>query len=137
MDWEPGVQLKATFQELWDTKEWLAAILVASVSQAPPDVLGKKWGESGMGDGAGQVVMPKRTNRQQDHNQEESEVGDDVNLAGTPSNVNRKQGLKVAQVDQVKHVLSGRLWEGLGTVCKGADICVNLGVWSGAGDANE
>ena len=64
-----------------------------------------------------------------------SEAGDPVDNVGdkadkgkraTPPWSEGRKGSKAAEADQMEHLLSGGQWEGLGAICKGGEICVEV-----------
>ena len=113
-DWMPGAELQAACKELCEMREWLAAIQGQNVLllpcketpalQAPLDLADSQSSESEMGDQA------------EEHRTDVLPQSD------------RKQGTKVLEVDQVEHLLTGGQWEGLGTIRKGAEICIKVHV---------
>ena len=46
--------------------------------------------------------------------------------AVSPPQSTKKQASKVSEADQVEHILAGGQWEGLGAVCKGAEIHIEV-----------
>ena len=50
----------------------------------------------------------------------------DMGKASSPLRSMRKWVSKVSEADQVEHVLAGGQWEGLGAVCKGGEIRIEV-----------
>ena len=119
-DWLPGAELQATHQELWEVKDWLMAVqqkksaplsphTKTPMAQEPMDVPKSPRGEVEAGDKG-------------DKAREEAETG----KAASPPQSMKKQISKVLEVDQVEHVLARGQWEGLGAVCKGGEIRIEV-----------
>ena len=116
----PGADLQATRKELREVKDWLTAVQQkksAPVSpctktltaQEPTDVPKSPRGEVEAGD-------------EGDKAREEAKVG----KAALPPRSTKKRVSKVSEADQVEHVLAGGQWEGLGVVCKGREIRIEV-----------
>ena len=118
-DWVPGVELQAACKELRETREWLVAVQERSKLPTP------------------HKEMPTRrdpTNSPGSH-KDASEAGDPVDKVGDKANEGKRampprseggKGSKVAEADQMEHVLSGGQWEGLGAIRKGGEIHVKV-----------
>ena len=114
-----GDDLQAACKELWETKEWLAAVQKKSVPPLPRPKTPTRP----------EPTRPPNVPRGQS---EVSDQGDtarneaDADKASTPPQSTGKRGSKVSKADQVKHQLAGGQWEGLGAVCKGGEICIKV-----------
>ena len=118
-DWMPGTELQVACKELWGVKEWLAATQKKSVPPLP---------------------CPKTPTRPEPTSSPnsprgESEVGDQGNKARDEANAGKasmppqsmgKRCSKVSEADQIEHQLAGGQWEGLGVVCKGGEIRIEV-----------
>ena len=119
-DWLPGADLQAMRKELQEVKDWLTAIqqkksalllprAKTPMAQEPMDVPKSPRGEVEAGDGG-------------DKTREEAETG----KAASPPQSAKKWVSKVSEADQVEHVLARGQWEGLGAVCKGGEIRIEV-----------
>ena len=115
----PGDNLQVARKELWETKEWLAAVQKKSVPPSPHPKT---------------PMRPKPTSPP-NAPRGQSEVGDQgdtarneahADKASTPPRSMGKQGSKVSEADQVEHQLAGGQWEGLGAVHKGREIRIKV-----------
>ena len=118
-DWMPGAELQAAHKELQEVKEWLVAAQKKSIPPSP---------------------CPKAPTRQEltsspNLPRGESEVGNQGDKARNEANAGKasmlpqsmgKQGSKVSEADQIEHLLAGGQWEGLGAVCKGGEIHIEV-----------
>ena len=116
----PGAELQATWKELRDVKDWLAAIqqkkqaplsprAKTPMAQEPMDVPKSPRGEVDAGD-------------EGDKAREEAEM----DKAALPPRSTKKQVSKVSEADQVEHILAGGQLEGLGAVRKGGEIRIEV-----------
>ena len=116
----PGVELQAARKELWDIKDWLAAIqqkkqapasprAKTPTAQEPTAVLKSPRGEVDVGDEGDKV-------------REEATMG----KAASPPRSAKKWVSKVSEADQVEQILAGGQWEGLGVVRKGGEIHIEV-----------
>ena len=119
-DWLPGTDLQAACKELWEVKDWLTAIqqkksallsprAKTPTAQEPTDVPKSPRGEEEAGDEGNKA-------------REEAEMG----KAASPPRSMKKWVSKVSEADQVEHVLAGGQWKGLGAVCKGREIRIEV-----------
>ena len=118
-DWVLGVELQAVRKELWETQEWLVAVL----EQSKPPTPRKET-----------PTRRKPTNSQGSH-KDALEASDPVDKVGdkadegkraTPPRSQGRKGSKVAEANQMEHMLSGGQWEGLGAIHKGGEIRVEV-----------
>ena len=119
-DWLPGADIQAARKELWDVKAWLAAIQQKKqaptspradtpTAQEPTDGPKLPRGEVDAGDGGDQAREETTTDK-----------------ATSPPRSAKKWASKVSEVDQVEHILARGQWEGLGAVCKGGEIRIEV-----------
>ena len=119
-DWLPGADLQATRKELWEVKDWRTAVqqkkqaplspcVKTPTAQEPTNVLKSPRGEVDVGD-------------EGDKAREEAAMGEAASLPRSA----KKWVSKVSEADQVEHILAGGQWEGLGAVCKGGEICIEV-----------
>ena len=119
-DWLPGVDLQAARKELREVKDWLMAIqqkkrapllpcVKTPTAKEPMDVPKSPRGEVEASD-------------EGDKAREEAEMG----KAASPPRSAKKWVSKVSEADQVEHVLARGQWEGLGAVCRGGEIRIEV-----------
>ena len=115
----PGDDLQAARKELWEAKEWLSAVQKKNIPPSPRPETPTRC----------ELTSPPKVPRGQ------SEVGDQGDTAKDEANTSKattpprsmgKRGSKVAEADQVEHQLAGGQWEGLGAVCKGGEIRIQV-----------
>ena len=118
-DWMPGVELQVAHIELQETREWLVAVQERSKPPTPCKEM---------------PTRHKPTNSLGSH-KDASEASDPVDKVGdkadegkrvTPPQSEGRKGSKVAEADQMQHMLSGGQWEGLDAICKGGEIHVEV-----------
>ena len=118
-DWMPGVELQAVCKELWETREWLVA--VQEQSKLPTPCKGMPTRHEPMNP----LGLQKDT----------LEAGNPVDQVGDKANEGKRvmppqskgrKGSKVAEADQMEHLLSGGQWEGLSAIHKGGEIRVKV-----------
>ena len=115
-----GTDIQATRKELRDIKAWLVAVqqkkqapaspcAKTPTAQEPTDVLKSPRGEVDTSDKGDQAREEAATDK-----------------AASPPRSAKKQASKVSEADQVEHILARGQWEGLGAVCKGAEIRIEV-----------
>ena len=116
-DWLPGVELQAVRKELWEAKEWLVAVQERNKPPMPRE-------------GTPMRHVPMNSPGSQ---KDTSEASDPVNKVGDKANEGKRatlpqsegrKGSKVAEANQMEHLLSGGQWEGLRAIRKGGEIRV-------------
>ena len=119
-DWLPGAELQAVRKELRDVKDWLAA--VQQKKQAPTSPRAKTPTAQEP------TAVPKSPRGEVDVGDEGDKVRDEAvtGEAALPPRSTKKWVSKVSEADQVEHILAGGQWEGLGAVCKGGEIRIEV-----------
>ena len=119
-DWMPGMELQATHKELQEVREWLTAAQKKKSTPSSPRA---------------KTPMVQEPTNPPNSPRGESEIGDrgdkareeaDTGKASSPPQSMRKWVSKVSEADQVEHILAGGQWEGLGAVCKGGEIHIEV-----------
>ena len=114
-----GTELQVARKELREAKEWLVATQKKSVPPSPHSKTPMRP----------ELMSPPNLPRG------ELEVSNPGDKARNEANVGKvlmlprsmgKQGSKVSEANQIKHQLAGGQWEGLGAVCKGGEICIEV-----------
>ena len=119
-DWLLGADLQAVRKELRDVKDWLAA--VQQKKQAPSSSRAKTPMAQEPTD------VPKSPRGEVDASNEgvKARKEAETDKAASPLQSAKKQVSKVSEADQVEHILAGGQWEGLGAVCKGGEIRIEV-----------
>ena len=119
-DWLPGADIQAARKELQDVKAWLVA--VQQKKQAPASPRTKTPMAQEPTDG------PKSPRGEVDAGKEGDKAREEavMDKAALPPRSTKKWASKVSEADQVEHILAGGQWEGLGAVCKGAEIRIEV-----------
>ena len=107
-----GVELQAVCKELRETREWLVAVQEQRKQPMPHKETPTRH----------KPTNPPGSQKDID------KVGDKANegkIATPPWSEGRK-GSKVAEADQMEHLLSGGQWEGLSAIRKGGEICIKV-----------
>ena len=119
-DWLPGADLQAACKELREVKNWLTA--VQQKKQAPSSPCMKTPMAQELTDVPTSPRGEVDAREEGDKAREEAKTG----KAASPPRSAKKRASKVLEADQVEHILAGGQWEGLGAVCKGGEIRIEV-----------
>ena len=119
-DWLLCADLQAAWKELWDIKDWLAAVQQKKQAPASPRAKTPTAQEP--------TVVPKLPRGEVDTSDEGDKAREEtvMDKAASLPRSTKKRVSKVSEADQVEHILAGGQWEGLGVVRKGGEICIQV-----------